>query len=147
MSIVARTIHTGFTVSDLERMRRFFKDCLGCEVSEPRSPPRADVLPSVTGVSGAQAQIVMVSLPGHTIELLEYRSPQSSTTAAPRPCDVGFAHVAIEVVDVAKVAAAASAYGFEIGGSIYLSNGGPFSGKQVAYIRDEFGFTLELIGA
>lgn len=146
MSVVTRTIHTGFTVNNLERMSRFFQDCLGLEVSEPRSPPRAEVLPSVTGVPGAQARIAMVTLPGHVIELLEYSSPGSATSSAPRPCDVGFAHIAIEVANVSEVISAAKDYDFAIGGSIYRADGGPFSGRPVAYIRDQSGFTIELVG-
>lgn len=146
MSVVTHTIHTGFTVSDIEHMSAFFRLCLGFEVSEPRFPPRPDVLPAVTGVPAAQAKIVMVTLPGHVIELLEYMAPDSSTTSAPRPCDIGFAHIAIGVDNVAAVIAAATVYGFAIGGSIYRADGGPFSGREVAYIRDQFGFTIELVG-
>lgn len=146
MATVKRTIHTGFTVDDLERSSRFFRDCLGLAVSAPRSPPSAEVLSSVTGVAGAQARIAMVSLPGHEIELLQYSSPTSATASAPRPCDVGFAHLALEVDDVAAVVAAARGHGFALGGDIFPSVAGPFAGKRVAYIRDPHGFTLELIG-
>ena len=146
MSLVTRTIHTGFTVCNIESMSLFFRECLGLDVSEPRSPPRADVLPVVTGVAGAQAKIAMVTLPGHVIELLEYMTPGSATPCAARPCDIGFAHIAIEVRDVPAVIGAAADYGFAIGGSIYCADGGPFSGRQVAYIRDQLGFTIELVG-
>ena len=146
MSIVTRTVHTGFTIQNLERMSMFFRECLGLDVSEPRSPHRADVLPEVTGVAGAQARIAMVTLPGHVIELLEYSAPESLTSSAPRPCDIGFAHIAIEVGNVPEVVDAAKSYGFAVGGSIYRADGGPFSGRQVAYVRDSGGFTIELIG-
>lgn len=146
MSPVVRAVHTGFTVQSIEKLSLFFRGCLQLEVSAPRSPPPA-VLPAVTGVAGAQALIAMVTLPGHVIELLEYLSPHSATRSAPRPCDIGSAHIALEVVDMSAIVAAAPAYGFDLAGTIFVADQGPFCGRPVAYIRDRCGFTIELIGA
>jgi catechol 2,3-dioxygenase-like lactoylglutathione lyase family enzyme len=102
---VLETLHSGFTVRDVRRLAAFFRDCFGFAVTEPRAAP-AEVLAQIVGVAGADAEIVYVSAPNHVIELLGYRSPVSATSSAPRPCDVGFAHLSFLVDDVAAVAAA-----------------------------------------
>jgi catechol 2,3-dioxygenase-like lactoylglutathione lyase family enzyme len=144
---VTRTIHTGFTVFDLEAMQRFFVECLGACAGQIRQVPVGETLGHITGVPGAQARTVMLTLPGdHVVELLQYSAPHSATTQAPRPCDVGGAHLALEVESVAGTAQAAQRYGFEIAGRVQALSGGPFAGRCVAYLRDGRGFTLELIG-
>lgn len=83
---------------------------------------------------------------GHVVELLQYDAPASATTVAPRPCDIGTAHIALQVDSVAKTANLAQAFGFAIAGQMQFLPGGPFAGQWVAYVRDTYGFTLELIG-
>jgi len=145
MTGVVTTLHTGFTVADVRRLVMFFRDCLHFDVSEPRSPP-ADVLARIVGVEGAEAEIVYVTAPGHVIELLQYRAPASTTTAAPRPCDIGFAHLSFLVDDVAAVAAAARQYGFEAEPVMPTIKAGPHAGRRATYLRDQDGFSIELMG-
>ncbi len=144
---VLRTIHTGFTVHDLEQMRAFFADCLGAEAGEIRQVPAGDTLGHITGVHGAAARVVMMTLPdGHVVELLQYSAPTSSTQSAPRPCDIGAAHLALEVMSVAGFARDAQRFDFRFAGQPQFLPGGPFAGRWVAYVRDNHGFTIELIG-
>lgn len=144
---VLRTIHTGLTVSDLALMRTFFGQVLGADVSEVRQIPLGDTLGHITGVPGAQARVCMLTLPGgHVVELLEYAAPASATSMAPRPCDIGAAHLALQVDSVADTAKRAQAFGFAVAGRVQFLPGGPFAGQWVAYVRDTQGFTLELIG-
>lgn len=142
---VLDTLHSGFTVRDVRRVAAFFRDCLGFAVTEPRAAP-AEVLEKIVGVPGADAEIVYVSAPGHTIELLGYRGPVSATSSAPRPCDVGFAHLAFLVDDVAAVAESAQAYGFTCTPAMPRIAAGPHAGRHATYVRDAEGFTLELMG-
>jgi catechol 2,3-dioxygenase-like lactoylglutathione lyase family enzyme len=140
---VPRTIHTGLTVADLESAVRLFGEALGFAVGEIRRIPPGDTLGHITGVAGAQARVAMVTAPdGHVVELL----PSSATRAAPRPCDIGGAHLALEVDSIAALAQAVAAHGFAIAGRTVVAAGGPFAGRHVAYVRDGHGFTLELIG-
>ncbi len=144
---VLRTIHTGLTVHDLARMVSFFCQVLGAEAGEIRQIPLGDTLGHITGVPGAQARVCMVTLPGeHVVELLQYAAPASATTVAPRPCDIGAAHLALQVDSVADTANRAKAFGFAVAGQLQFLPGGPFAGQWVAYVRDSHGFTLELIG-
>lgn len=144
---VLRTIHTGLTVHDLEHMGAFFRQVLGADVGEVRQIPMGDTLGHITGVRGAQARVCMVTLPGgHVVELLQYDAPSSATTVAPRPCDIGAAHLALQVSSVAGLANRSKDFGFEVAGQLQFLPGGPFAGQWVAYVRDSHGFTLELIG-
>ena len=141
---VLGTLHSGFTVADVRRTAGFFRDCLGFAVTDPRTAPTA-ALSQIVGIEGAVAEIIFVSAPGHTIELLQYRSPGSATTTAPRPCDIGFAHLSLLVDDVRTAAQAAAAYGFMATPAMPLLSTGPFAGRHVTYLRDAHGFTLEIM--
>lgn len=144
---VLRTIHTGLTVHDLEHMLEFFVSCLGAEASEIRHIPGGATLGNITGVPGAQARVAMLTLQGgHILELLQYGAPSSATDVAPRPCDIGGAHIALEVRSVANTIQSAQQFGFVVAGRVEPLTGGPFAGRCAAYVRDARGFTLELIG-
>lgn len=144
---VLHAIHTGLTVHDLPHMLAFFGQVLGADVGEIRQIPVGDTLGYITGVSGAQAHVCMVTLPGgHVVELLQYSAPASATNAAPRPCDIGAAHLALRVESVAETATQAQAFGFAVAGRLQFLPGGLFAGQWVAYVRDTQGFTMELIG-
>ncbi len=142
---VTATLHSGFTVTDAQRTAAFFRDCLGFEAAPPREAP-AGALAPVVGIDDAQALIIYVSAPGHMIELLEYRRPGSLTSAAPRPCDIGFAHLAFLVDDVAAMVQKASGFGFRPARDIGHIPSGPHAGRRVVYLRDADGFTVELMG-
>lgn len=142
---VVATLHSGFTVADAPRTAAFFRDCLGFEVAPAREAPEGALEP-VVGLDDARALIIYVTAPGHVIELLEYRHPQSVTRAAPRPCDVGFAHLAFLVEDVRATVQAAAAFGFRPARSIGHIASGPHAGRSVVYLQDANGFTVELMG-
>lgn len=144
---VQHIIHTGLTVHDLGHMLAFFAQVLGADIGEIRQVPVGDTLGHITGVPGAQARVCMATLPGgHVVELLQYSAPASATAVAPRPCDIGAAHLALRVDSVAGTASRAQAFGFAVAGQLQHLPGGPFAGQWVAYVKDPQGFTLELIG-
>ena len=144
-SRVIRTLHTGFTVADVRATARFFRDCLGFTTTEPRGRPGA-MLSRIVGIPGCEAEIAYVSAPGHTIELLQYASPPSAVTSASRPCDVGPSHVAFLVEDVEAVAHAARDFGFVVLTDIPRIDTGQSAGRRATYLRDAYGFTVELMG-
>ena len=139
-------LHVGFTVADLRAMAGFMRDCLGFTVTDPRRPPATSIA-EVTGVTGADVELVYVSAPGLIMELLQYTSPTSATLAGGRPCDVGASHLALKVHDVADIVQRAKAYGFEPAAP-HLPEiaAGPNQGMRATYIRDSHGFTIELMG-
>jgi catechol 2,3-dioxygenase-like lactoylglutathione lyase family enzyme len=102
--------HTSFTVGELDRVTAFFAD-LGLEVIHLRAASRG-VMEGFTRVDGAEVRVAYVKGPGHQIELFEYSGPPDRGKARPRPCDVGAAHVAFEVDDLAAIVARAARHGF-----------------------------------
>jgi catechol 2,3-dioxygenase-like lactoylglutathione lyase family enzyme len=139
-------LHVGFTVADVRAMAAFMHDCLGFEVTEPRRPPAASIA-EVTGVIRADVELVYVSAPGLTMELLQYSSPPSATHTGGRPCDVGAAHLALKVPDVAELVQHAAVYGFKPAApNLPVIAAGPNQGMRATYISDRHGFTIELMG-
>lgn len=135
--------HTGITVSDLDRSVRFYRDLLGCEVS---NPVRANgpFFEEIVGVPGCEIDVVFAKLPGHVIELLCYRAPPGRASTL-RACDPGFMHVCLKVKDIDKVVALVRDAGFKAVGRVLKAEGGPVDGLKVVYVRDPDGVVLELI--
>ncbi len=141
---VLRTNHTSFTVANLDRSIAFFRDALGFEVTSkgPRDPK---VIQQVTGVDGADLMIAFVQGPGHFIELIEYLGPEDRGIIKPRPCDVGFAHIAFDVDDIDAAVQAAEAHDVRPLGQPVAIDQGPNKGGRVAYLRDPDGIAIEFI--
>ena len=109
---------------------------------EPRDP---DVIEAITGVDGAEVMVAYLRGHGHTMELVEYGAPQEREHVRPRPCDVGFAHVAYEVNDLdAAIANAREHDVIPINLPVTLEQG-PNRGFRVVYLRDPDGITFEFI--
>ena len=142
--VVVGTDHTSFTVSDVDRSVRFLRDVIGLELisMEPRDP---DVIEAITGVDGAEVMVAYLRGHGHTMELIEYGAPREREHVRPRPCDVGFAHVAYEVNDLDVAIANAREHDvIPINLPVMLEQG-PNRGFRVAYLRDPDGITFEFI--
>lgn len=141
---VLSTNHTSFTVSDLDRILGFFRDALGFEVTS-KAPRDKAAIAKITGVAGADVVIAYVRGPGHSIELIEYLAPGDRASVQPRPCDVGFAHLAYDVDDVEAAVGAAAPHGFAPVGAVHTIDQGPNAGARVVYLRDADGITVEFI--
>jgi catechol 2,3-dioxygenase-like lactoylglutathione lyase family enzyme len=141
---ILRTNHTSFTVSDLDRSLAFFRDALGFEVTS-KAPRAPQAIQQITGVAGAEVMIAYVRGPDHSIELIEYTGPDDRGSVRPRPCDVGFAHVAFDVDDIEAVIAAADAHDVRPISEPFVTDAGPNAGGRVVYLRDPDGITLEFI--
>lgn len=138
---IVSTNHTSFTVSSLERSIPFFRDCLGFELVS-RAPRDPAIVQRITGVDGADMEIAFLRGPGHTVELIEYKAPAKKGRVEARPCDTGFAHLALNVDDAD---AAVAAFGVKAIGAPVPINAGPNKGRKVVYVRDWDGVTLEFI--
>jgi len=136
--------HTNFTVSDLERAIRVFRDLLGFELlsTAPRDPA---LIERMTGLPRPEMMVAFLRGPGHTVELIEYRSPADRGRMQGRLCDAGASHLALDVDDAKAAVTAAGAYGFSPVGEIIEIDAGPNRGSKVAYVQDEDGVTLEFI--
>ena len=141
---VLGTNHTSFTVSSLDRSLGFFRDCLKFELVS-RAPRDPAVIQKITGVEGADMEIAFLKGPGHTVELIEYKAPASRGKVNARPCDTGFAHLALNVDDAAAGVAEAALFGVKAISAPVPINAGPNKGRKVVYLRDWDGVTFEFI--
>lgn len=142
---ITGTNHTSFTVSDLDNAVGFYRDLLGFELKS-RAGRDPDVIAAVTGVADADVEIAYLSGHGHTVELIEYKSPSDRRLIECRPCDTGFAHLAFDVEGLPSLVEAAATYGFRpLGPPLTNRTGGPNEGMTVVYMRDGDGVTIELI--
>ena len=138
------TNHTSFTVSNLDRTVAFFRDALGFEVTS-KAPRNSALIERITGVDGANVMIAYVRGSGHSLELIEYSGPNDRTAVYPKPCDVGFAHVAYDVDDIDAAIAAAVSHDVKPIGAVTTIDQGPNQGSRVAYLRDPDGIAIEFI--
>ncbi len=141
---VLGTNHTSFTVSSLDRSLGFFRDCLKFELVS-RAPRDPAVVEQITGVEGADMEIAFLRGPGHTVELIEYKGPASKGKVNARPCDTGFAHLALNVDDAVAGVAEAALFGVKAISAPVPINAGPNKGRKVVYLRDWDGVTFEFI--
>jgi len=137
--------HTSFTVSSLDRTIALFRDCLGFRVIS-RAPRDPRIIRQVTGVPGAEMEIAFLRGPGQVVELIEYKAPADRGRVQSRPCDAGFAHLALDVDDVNAAVLAAESHGMKAINPPVEIDQGPNKGKKVVYLRDADGVTLEFIG-
>ena len=141
---IVGTNHTSFTVSSLDRTMAFFRDALGFEVTS-KAPRDPKLIEQITGVKGASVQIAYVHGFGHNVELIEYDGPAERSVVHPRPCDVGFAHLAYDVDDIEGALAASAKHNVKPIGAVTVIDQGPNSGSKVVYLRDLDGITIEFI--
>ena len=141
---ILATNHTSFTVSNLDRTVAFFREALGFEVTS-KAPRNPGLIQRITGVEGADVMIAYVRGSGHSLELIEYVGPSDRSSVYPRPCDVGFAHVAYDVDDIDAAIAAAVFHDVKPIGAVTAIDQGPNQGSRVAYLRDPDGITIEFI--
>lgn len=138
--------HTGITVSNLERALAFWRDVLGFELSHT-AHQTGEMAREITGVAGAEIKLAVVKAPGgHKIELLEYLAPAERKRGVDlRPCDVGSVHVALIIDDLDAVLNVINASGWKAAGEPQTLQSGPNAGKQVVYVRDPDGTTIEFM--
>lgn len=143
---VMGTNHTSFTVSSLDRTIALFRDGLGFDLVS-RAPRDPGLVSRITGVAGAEVEIAFLRGPGHTVELIEYKAPAGRGRVEARPCDTGFAHLALNVDNVDAAVEAVAGLGLKPVSPPVTIDQGPNRGRKVVYLRDQDGVTIEFIEA
>ena len=140
--------HTGITVPPLPEALEFWHDLLGLPITYQRSSLRfGDGENNIVGVPGSGANVALLAFPnGHQIEILEYTSPEDRETFAPRPCDVGNVHLAMEVEGSRALIQGAERLGWRPATSepVRLQRGDA-SVWDMTYLRSPDGVTVELM--
>lgn len=102
--------HVSITVSSLERSIAFYRDMLGFSLKDT-SEASGQELSQALGVENASLKLAVLTQGDMILELIEYRSPEDRNRVAPRPCDVGCMHIALDVEDIHQLYEKLSAQG------------------------------------
>ncbi|OAA18982.1 lactoylglutathione lyase-like lyase [Frankia sp. EI5c] len=160
--------HVGITVPDLDAASSLFVRLLGArslyrrafpadparpESAEPADPARPTDPARAGGLSrqlavhpDATFRVERLRLAGTDLELWEWHAPDQAT-AVPRVCDLGGAHLAFEVADVAATAEAFRAEpGVRVLGEPQtLGADHPLAGRVWIYVLLPWGTAVELV--
>ncbi|SLN73680.1 VOC family protein [Roseisalinus antarcticus] len=137
--------HTGITVKDLDRSEAMFRDLFGFETFS-RAPRDPAIISAVTGVRGAEVEVIYMRNGPARLELLCYSAPGDVARYVPRPCDLGSLHVAMNVDDMDTALERALAWPLEIVGTEVQIDDGPNKGGRIIYMRSpEEGLIIEMI--
>jgi catechol 2,3-dioxygenase-like lactoylglutathione lyase family enzyme len=138
--------HVGITVKDLDASIRFYHDVLGLQFSNEPSPwfEGPELGPAV-GVPGAALRQVSLLVGDTTVELLEYKSPPSDTTAPLNSNNIGASHVAFLVEDIEAKKAELEGRGVTFFSEVNFVDEGVLAGWRWVYFADPDGYPLELV--
>lgn len=143
MPQIVGTLHTSFTVANVDLSVAFFRDLLGLEVLGQREIRQA-YLDRIVGLPNCVIKAAFIQVPGgHQIELFEYVEPRGQAVTT-RPCDPGSVHLALSVEDLPNLYADLKARGADFVSPPVLIEAGPNRGAHALYLRDPNGILLEL---
>ncbi len=138
--------HVGITVKDLDASIRFYHDVLGLGFSNEPSPWfEGEELGRGVGVPGAALRQVSLLVGDTTLELLEYKSPPTETTAPLKSNNRGASHVAFVVDDIEAAKFELEAKGVQFYSSVNVVDEGVLAGWRWVYFQDPDGYPLELV--
>lgn len=135
--------HTSFTVPDIDKAVRFWRDVLGFD-SAPVVERRGAWVEKVTGVAGARIKVVHLHGYGHHMEFIEY-----AEGARERPADMpdrpGVGHVCLEVHDIRETERKLLAAGATSLGAMTEISDPDMTPCIAGYLRDPNGIIIELL--
>jgi len=142
---VLKTLHTSYTVTDLDKTVAFFRDCFGFDV-RVGADQGGSYMEDITGCEDAKMKCMIVNCPdGHQLELFQYLQPENRQHHAPRPCDTGASHMAFMVDDFDAALSSCAEYDFtpiNKKPTAHLPDGREI---RTVYLRNEDGLMLEII--
>ena len=135
--------HVSITVNDLERSVAFYRDMLGFTPSE-YAEASGESVSQALGVKDVALKLAVLRQGDLVLELIEYRSPSDRNRVAPRPCDVGCMHMALEVEDIHGLYAALTAKGVRFN-TPPQRNPDDLAWAWWCYMQDPDGVPIELV--
>ena len=144
---VERLNHTGFVVSDMERSLAFYRDLLGLE-EERNQVVEGDFISQLVGYPDAKLHIVYLGLGDlkHSVELIQYLSPEGDGVAPISRNYVGAAHLGIIVDDLDSIYKELSSRGVKFVNAPAVRPNAQYPWAQKAcYLEDPDGNWLEFI--
>ena len=138
--------HFSFTVSNLEDTIHFFHDLLGLEAT-PIRQAKGWRIEKVLQMPGASLRISNVITPGNgNIEFIEYVAPRGNKIDL-KTCNVGVAHLALEVDNIQKMYDDLTAKGVKFNHPPLWPEAGALKGWGTCYLKGPDGIALELMEA
>lgn len=137
-------LHTGLTVSDLDRSLAFYRDTLGMETVFEQEK-EGGYLAAIVGYPGAHVRMAHLAFPGdgHRLELFQYLEPEARGEPG-EPRDLGITHVCLLVEDIGALHERLRSAGVDFYSDPVLVDTGANAGGVGVYLRDPDGITLEL---
>ena len=144
MTEVSTLHHTGYTVSDLERSLRFYRDLLGCTVVATQEK-RGGYLADMVGYPDAHVRMAHLRAPEseQIIELFEYVTPAPERHRL-EPRNVGITHLCFLVYDLKATYQRLLDAGVEFYSPPVEIDTGINTGGRALYLRDPDQITVEL---
>ena len=145
MQLLSGTHHFSFTVSDMDRSLRFYRDILGLPVTADWETS-ADYLARITGFPGAKLRIAFVTLPGDQIKLELIQDLEPAGLAGVLPTNVpGAGHICFRVDDIWSTYESLRAQGVHFKSEPIEITSIANAGARGVYLTDPDGITFELI--
>lgn len=139
-------VHSGITVSNLERSIEFYRDVLGLKVVKVE-PPR-DSRSEMLGVNNAIVHIAVLEMNDskESLELIEFKSPTPPNGYGAPVNSIGQVHLAFRTEDIETTISDMKKKGVEFVSDDYEEIvDGPLKGWKWIYFKDPDGVNLELI--
>jgi catechol 2,3-dioxygenase-like lactoylglutathione lyase family enzyme len=92
--------HAALCARDLDRMVAFYRDVIGFTVVSEYAWDKVDLIDEIIGLKSSVAKTVMLKAGNAYLEIFEYAAPKARNTDPLRPCDRGYTHIALDVVDI-----------------------------------------------
>lgn len=96
--MIRRYQHVSITVGDLDRSIAFYRDVVGFQVAD-RMSASGEELSRALDIEDVSLKLATLTSGELILELIEYLSPERNQRA-PRACDVGSMHMALDVDDI-----------------------------------------------
>lgn len=133
-------------VSDLDWSIGFYAGLLNSHASLIDRHVGSDAAATAVGLDGVASDLSLAFIPTATtvLELIEYHSPRGARTRA-RACDVGAAHVCLQVESIDAAEVVLRAHGLRFHSEPILNDDGPLAGYRWAFFADPDGIQIELL--
>jgi catechol 2,3-dioxygenase-like lactoylglutathione lyase family enzyme len=144
--------HTSFTVADIERSIRFYRDELGLELVTEQEQAN-EYTRTFVGYPDAHLKVAQFAIgspeqprSGHVIELVQYLAPRGEPVH-PERYQPGAAHLAFQVSDTRALYERLVARGVPFISEPVAITAGVNAGGATVYLEDPDGNTLEFVTA
>ncbi len=92
--------HTAVCTADLDRLVAFYRDVVGFEVVGESQWANNELIDAIIGLKNSSARQVMMRAGNAYLEFFQYAAPQAREAQPLRPCDRGYTHICLDVVDI-----------------------------------------------